>query len=124
MVELPVSQGLTDATHFGQRLTQSRAEAFMIEAWDALLATDGYACVTLHPRADLGIGRAARITMIERLFERARQTAAAGFGCAARWRRKPAGNPDQARRPARPDLAAVQYVGFNAGRCGRAARRR
>lgn len=72
MVELPVSQGLTDATHFGQRLTQSRAEAFMIEAWDALLATDGYACLTLHPRADLGVGRAARITMIERLFERAR----------------------------------------------------
>lgn len=45
----------------------------MIEALDALLATDGYACITLHPRADLGIGRAARITMIERLFERARR---------------------------------------------------
>jgi peptidoglycan-N-acetylglucosamine deacetylase len=45
----------------------------MIEAWDALLATDGYACMTLHPRANLGIGRAARITMIERLFERARR---------------------------------------------------
>jgi peptidoglycan-N-acetylglucosamine deacetylase len=40
---------------------------------DALLATDGYACPTLHPRADLGIGRAARIMMIERLFERARR---------------------------------------------------
>jgi hypothetical protein len=48
------------------RREQSRAEAFVIEAWDALLATDGYACITLHPRADLGIGRAARITMIER----------------------------------------------------------
>lgn len=72
MVELPVSEGLTDATHFGRRMTQSRAEAFLVEAWDALLATDGYACLTLHPRADIGIGRAARITMIERLFERAR----------------------------------------------------
>lgn len=73
MVELPVSEGLTDATHFGRRMTQSRAEAFLIEAWDALLATAGYACLTLHPRADLGVGRAARIAMIERLFERARE---------------------------------------------------
>ena len=73
MVELPVSEGLTDATHFGRRMTQSRAEAFLVEAWDALLATDGYACLTLHPRADLGVGRAARLVMVERLFDRARR---------------------------------------------------
>lgn len=79
MVELPVSEGLTDATHFRRRMTQSRAEAFLVEAWDALLATDGYACLTLHPRADLGVGRAARIAMIERLFDRARRQHGSDF---------------------------------------------
>jgi hypothetical protein len=54
-------------------MTQSRARAFLVEAWGALLATDGYACLTLHPRADLGVGRAARLAMVERLFDRARR---------------------------------------------------
>jgi peptidoglycan/xylan/chitin deacetylase (PgdA/CDA1 family) len=35
----------------------------------ALLAVDGYACLTFHPRADIGIGRAARLPMLKRLSD-------------------------------------------------------
>jgi peptidoglycan-N-acetylglucosamine deacetylase len=67
MAELPVSEGLTDATHFRRRVTQDRAEALLSEELAALLAVEGYACLTFHPRADIGIGRAARLPMLERL---------------------------------------------------------
>ncbi|MGO4284832.1 polysaccharide deacetylase family protein [Bosea sp. TAB14] len=67
MVELPVSEGLTDATHFRRRVTQDRAEDLMREELAALLAVDGYACLTFHPRADIGVGRLARLPLIERL---------------------------------------------------------
>jgi peptidoglycan/xylan/chitin deacetylase (PgdA/CDA1 family) len=67
MVELPISEGLTDATHFRRRVTQDRAEELMREELSALLAVDGYACLTFHPRADIGVGRAARLPMIRRL---------------------------------------------------------
>jgi len=72
MVELPFAEGLADATHFRRRLTQARAEAFLVEELDALIDADSYACVTLHPRADLGVGRAARLLMLERLIARIR----------------------------------------------------
>lgn len=61
MVELPWAEGLSDATHFGRKLTQDRAFLFMEEEFDALVAVDGYACLTLHPRADHGIARASRL---------------------------------------------------------------
>jgi peptidoglycan/xylan/chitin deacetylase (PgdA/CDA1 family) len=67
MIELPVSEALIDATHFRRRVTQDRAEALMSEELGALLAVDGYACLTFHPRADIGIGRAARLPILERL---------------------------------------------------------
>lgn len=69
MVELPISEGLTDATHFRRRVTQDRAEALLAEELVALLGVEGYACLTLHPRADIGIGRAARLPMLERLVK-------------------------------------------------------
>jgi hypothetical protein len=68
MVELPWSEGLADATHFRRRLTQARAETMMAEELDALLPVDGFACLTLHPRADLGIARAARLPILARLL--------------------------------------------------------
>lgn len=67
MVELPISEGLTDATHFRRRVTQDRAEELMCEELSALVAVDGYACLTFHPRADIGVGRAARLPLINRL---------------------------------------------------------
>lgn len=79
MVELPVSEGLDDATHFGRRLTQSRAEAFFREELDALLPVEGFACVTLHPRADNGIAREARLPVLLRLIHRARCVHGAEF---------------------------------------------
>ncbi|GGJ42924.1 polysaccharide deacetylase family protein [Neoroseomonas lacus] len=79
MVELPLSEGLTDATHFGRRLTQSRAEAFLTEELDALLPADGFACITLHPRGDLGLAREARIPILLRLLDRARAVHGAEF---------------------------------------------
>ncbi len=79
MVELPLSEGLTDAAHFGRRLTQSRAEAFLAEELDALLPEDGFACITLHPRGDLGLVREARIPVLLRLLDRARSAHGAEF---------------------------------------------
>lgn len=79
MVELPPSEGLTDATQFRRRLTQSRAEAFLIEELDALLPEDGFACITLHPRADIGLAREARIPVLLRLIDRARAVHGAEF---------------------------------------------
>lgn len=72
MVELPWSEGLCDATHFSRRVTQDRAYAHWVEQGDALLAAEGYACLTLHPRADNGVGRAARLRKVEQLLERFR----------------------------------------------------
>lgn len=76
MVELPWSEGLTDATHFRRRLTQDRAEAFLTEELDALLPVAGYACLTVHPRADIGLARASRLPILERLIARARDAGA------------------------------------------------
>lgn len=81
MVELPWSEGLCDATHFSRRVTQDRAYAHWVEQGDALLAADGYACLTLHPRADNGVGRAARLQKVEQLLQRFRD-AGAGFATA------------------------------------------
>lgn len=81
MVELPWNEGLCDATHFGRRLTQSRAEAFLVEELDALLPEDGYACLSLHPRADKGIARAARLPILRRLLARARRMGAEVLTC-------------------------------------------
>lgn len=76
MVELPISEGLTDATHFRRRVTQDRAEELMREELSALLAVDSYACLTFHPRADIGVGRAARLPLIQRLVGLAREQGA------------------------------------------------
>lgn len=81
MVELPVSEGLTDATHFRRRVTQDRAEELMREELTALLAVDGYACLTFHPRADIGVGRAARLPLIRRLVELAGEQGAKPVLC-------------------------------------------
>lgn len=82
MLELPWSEGLCDATHFSRRVTQDRAYAHWVEQGDALLAADGYACLTLHPRADNGVGRAARLLKVEQLLERFRAAGASFKTCA------------------------------------------
>ena len=79
MVELPFAEGLSDATHFRRRLAQDRAEAFFVEELDALVPVESYACLTLHPRADIGVGRAARLVMVERLIARVRERHGASF---------------------------------------------
>lgn len=76
LLELPWSEGLTDATHFRRRMTQDRAELFLNEELDALLPVAGYACLTVHPRADLGLVRASRLPVLHRLIARARAAGA------------------------------------------------
>ena len=79
VTELPWSEGLSDATHFRRRLPQDRAEAMLAEELEALLPVAGHAVLTLHPRADLGLARAARLPILHRLLERAE-----GLGAAVR----------------------------------------
>lgn len=81
MIELPISEGLTDATHFRRRVTQDRAEALLNEELTALLAVEGYACLTFHPRADIGVGRAARLPMLKRLADLAAEHGARPARC-------------------------------------------
>lgn len=81
MVELPLNQWLIDASHFGRKLTQARAEAFMREEFDALIADSGYACLVLHPRADLGVAREARLETMARFLKRARASGAEFVRC-------------------------------------------
>jgi hypothetical protein len=64
----PLNPWLSDASYFGQRLTQGRAEAFLREEFEPLIAESGYACLVLHPRADIGVARAARLEMMERFL--------------------------------------------------------
>jgi hypothetical protein len=71
MIELPLNQWLIDASHFGRRIPQARAEAFMREEFDALIVEAGYACLALHPRADIGVAREARLVMMARFLEEA-----------------------------------------------------
>ena len=73
LLALPWSAGLSDATHFRRRLTQDRAEAFLREELDAVLPVCGYGCLTLHPRADIGLAREARVPVLRRLLDRARR---------------------------------------------------
>lgn len=73
MIELPWSEGLCDATHFSRRATQQRARDHFDEQANALLDVAGYACLTLHPRADYGVGRAARLVMVEDLLGKLRE---------------------------------------------------
>jgi peptidoglycan/xylan/chitin deacetylase (PgdA/CDA1 family) len=79
MIELPWSEGLCDATHFSRRVTQDRAYAHFLQEFDALIDVDGYACLTLHPRADKGVGRAARLVMVEEFLAHARERASVEF---------------------------------------------
>lgn len=81
MVELPLSEGLTDATHFRRRVTQDRAEALLAEELTALIGVEGYACLTVRPRADIGIGRAARLPMLDRLVKLAAKQGAVPALC-------------------------------------------
>jgi peptidoglycan/xylan/chitin deacetylase (PgdA/CDA1 family) len=82
MVELPWSESLCDATHFRRRFSQLRAEAAMAEEFDPLLDADGYMCITLHPRGDIGVARPARLRMVDALVQRARQRGARFMRCA------------------------------------------
>lgn len=76
LVELPWSPGLADSTHLSRPINQDRAEALMTSALDGLLGDMGWACITLTPRADRGLARAARIPIIQRLLTRVRAAGA------------------------------------------------
>ncbi|WP_043236168.1 hypothetical protein [Bosea sp. LC85] len=48
---------------------ESPPRSILNEELTALLAVEGYACLTFHPRADIGISRAARLPMVKRLAD-------------------------------------------------------
>ena len=83
MVELPFSEALSDATHFVRRVAQDRAEAHLTEELGGFLGPMGmgYACLSLHPRADIGIARAARLPILDRLVAFARLHGASPVLC-------------------------------------------
>jgi hypothetical protein len=76
MVELPWAEGFSDAFHFRRRFTQGRAELALRAEFDAWSETDGYTCLCLNPRGDIGSGRAARLVMLQRLFDHMRDRGA------------------------------------------------
>jgi hypothetical protein len=76
MVELPWSEGFADVMHFRRRFTQGRAELALRAEFDAWSNVDGYACLSLSPRGDIGVGRAARLVMLQRLFDHMRTSGA------------------------------------------------
>ena len=67
LIEVPWSQTLADVTHFGRRATLQRARLLMMEECEALLEDGGWPCVTLHPRADMGMGRLARLEILDEM---------------------------------------------------------
>jgi peptidoglycan/xylan/chitin deacetylase (PgdA/CDA1 family) len=83
MIELPFSEALSDAAHFGRKVTQERAEAHLTEELGGLLGTSGlgYACLSLHPRADIGIARSARLPILDRLVTFAQRHGASPVLC-------------------------------------------
>ena len=76
MTELPYAEGLHDETHFGQRIAQPRAERFFEETLDGLMDATGWGCMSLTPRGDMGVGRLARLAMVGRILDRARDQGA------------------------------------------------
>lgn len=72
MIELPWSEGFSDVMHFRRRFTQGRAELALRGEFDAWSEATGYACLSLNPRGDIGSGRAARLVMLQRLFDHMR----------------------------------------------------
>ncbi|ALM82239.1 polysaccharide deacetylase family protein [Bordetella sp. N] len=76
MVELPWSEGLSDITHFRRRFTQGRAALALLAEFQGLIEADGYACLSLHPRGDIGSGRAARLEMLQQLIDAMRASGA------------------------------------------------
>lgn len=83
MVELPFAEALSDATHFGRKVAQDRAEAHLTEELAGFLGPMGlgYACLSLHPRADIGIARAARLPILDRLVAFAQRHGASPVLC-------------------------------------------
>jgi peptidoglycan/xylan/chitin deacetylase (PgdA/CDA1 family) len=86
LVELPWSFDLRDSSHMARVLTpspsgmdQNRTESRMIDALEGLLAVtggEGWAVISLNPRQDKGLARAARVPVIEHLVKRARELGA------------------------------------------------
>jgi peptidoglycan/xylan/chitin deacetylase (PgdA/CDA1 family) len=73
MVELPYAPGLQDFYHYSHDISPRRVERYMFDALDGLAEHgNGYACVTLHPRADMGLSRQAQIPIIDRLVDKVR----------------------------------------------------
>lgn len=64
MVELPQWEMLSDAPLYRVRQTHERVLKTWIEEFDALMAEDCFAMLTLHPRGDYGSGRASRIAAV------------------------------------------------------------
>ncbi len=70
MVELPFSLGLQDSYHFTHHIFIGRCQTFMLDALRGLLTHgNGWACVSLHPRADMGIARQVEMPILDTLVK-------------------------------------------------------
>ena len=73
MVELPFALGLEDSYHYSHLISPRRVATFMMDCLNGLMEHgEGYACVSLNPRADKGIARHAQIPIVNSLIQRVR----------------------------------------------------
>jgi peptidoglycan/xylan/chitin deacetylase (PgdA/CDA1 family) len=73
MVEVPQNQILLDQTLFSVRQPDLRVLKNWREEFDALRAAQAFACMTVHPRQDYGVGRAPRMRILDDFLHAARQ---------------------------------------------------
>lgn len=66
MVEIPQEQMLIDQTLFAHKVPDLRVLKNWVEMFDGLSGAGAFACMTLHPRQDYGVGRAPRMAMLDR----------------------------------------------------------
>ena len=58
MIEIPQNQYLLDQTLFSVKQPDRRVLKNWVEEYDGLKSENAFACMTLHPRQDYGVGRA------------------------------------------------------------------
>ena len=64
MIEIPQNQTLIDQTLFSIKMPDVRVYKNWVEEYDGLNREGCFACLTLHPRQDYGVGRAPRMLML------------------------------------------------------------
>lgn len=73
LIEIPQNQILLDRTLFSARQPDIRVLKNWREEYEGLRRARAFACMTLHPRQDYGVGRAPRIRILDAFLHEARE---------------------------------------------------